>query len=384
MVFEVDIRGNVPVYGQEACIWCGAACGQMIMDGYPDPAHRIFYPQVDVWNTIQAQNSANPADSAWATDPIGLRACLALLNPPPGGNWSVHMNTNRDTVMFDILYWMNRNHYPLATLINRGGHWVAIVRYVSDIEPVAGSTPNLQEITKYDPEPHNVGSISTMTAAVWYATDWVGPVIYAGSWLNNYVAVIEPPVAKGRVEVKRVRRTGTRIIRPRTAVRYARRWIDELELAEKPPYAILKKEGIRNLEPILVREERAGLDRRARVPYYYLVPFGLEEEKGDCGEQLARVSIVVNAFTGRFEEIGSFGKPVRYIPEKEAINIVARALRLKKEEAKQAKATMMFKPSDITHIRIYPFWAITFEKHVLYVDQLGKLYKTIRPSVPGD
>jgi len=388
MSHDIDIRGNVTLYGQEFCIWCGAASAQMILNGYPNPADRVFFPQVDCWNSIQAHNSTDPADAGWATDPEGLEGCLMdpTMNPPPSpGSWHVFMNTDRDALMFDILYWMNNNSYPVATLINEGGHWVVIVRCISDVAPVAGSTPNLQSITKYDPEPHNVGSVSEMTAAIWYSTDWIGPVRYAGSWHNNYVAVIEPPETKGRVRVARVVRTGKRIITPERAVEYAKTWIDKLQLGEKPPYTILKKKGIINLQPIIVREEiKPGLEEEANVPHYYIVPFGFERETSYGAVPVARICIIVNAFTGQYEEITVFGKPVRYLTENEAIATIAKAMGLQKEEMQEIKATMMYQPSDITHIRTYPFWKVTVKERVLYVDQLGKVYRAIKPSVPGD
>lgn len=402
MVFQLDLTGNVPLYGQEDCCWCGAASAQMIMNGYPNPADRLFFPQgpptvppnaPNCWDVIQANNSTNPADTAppgWCTDPLGLRGCLRALNPPPAGTWNIFMDPNRDTVMFDILHWMNNNNYPVATLINRGGHWVVILGYITDVQPLAGSTPNLQQITIYDPEPHNVGSQITMTGAVWNATDYVGPVNANGSWLNQYVAVIEPPVAKGRVQVMEIKRVGERIISPGEALEHVRKAIDERELGKKRPYTILKKRGIRNLQPILVREQiKPGLEKE-RVPYYYIVPFGFETETGDCDIPLARLCVIVNAYTGQFEEITAFGRSIRYLPEKEAINVVAKAMHLKKEEIekmlaeKVIKATMMFQPSEITHIRAYPFWKVAVKERVLYVDQLGKLYKTIEPARPGD
>ena len=113
-------------------------------------------------------------------------------------------------------------------------------------------------------------------------------------------------------------------------------------------------------------------------------------EIGQCGVQLARLCVIVNAYTGKFEEITTFGKPVRYLPEREAIDVVAKALNLKKEEMermlaeKTIKIAMMFQPSEITHIRAYPFWKITVKERVLYVDQLGKLHRTIEPAKPGD
>jgi hypothetical protein len=75
-LFIKDLSANVPLYGQQDCIWCGAASGQMSRNGYPNASDRLFYVQVDVWNTIQAHNSTDPADSGWATDPRGLTACL--------------------------------------------------------------------------------------------------------------------------------------------------------------------------------------------------------------------------------------------------------------------------------------------------------------------
>jgi hypothetical protein len=397
MVHVIDLSANVPVYGQQMCFWCGAASAQMIMDGYPDPLHRVFIAQgpptiPNCWDTIQANNSTAAADLAtnWATDPQGLRECLRLLNPPPGGTWNIFMNANRDVLLFNILYWMNRNNYPVAVLINRGGHWVVIVGFQSDIEPILNSSPVLQQITYNDPEPHNVGSVITKTGALWFANEWNGNIVYAGTWQGNYVAIIEPPV-KGTVKVQKVIRVGEKIIKPEEVVEQAYRWIKEADIARKAPYNILKKKGIRHLSPILVREEISPTRKPERtVPHYYLVLFGFEKETGACGVPLARIGIIFNAYTGKFEEVGAFGQPVRFIPKEEAINIAAKAMNLKDEEIKkmtsekQITAYMMFQPSELTHIRLYPFWRITIKEKILYVDQLGKLYSSIKPCVPGD
>lgn len=279
---------------------------------------------------------------------------------------------------------MNRNNYPVATLINQGGHWNVIVGYETDVEPVAGSDPILNEITINDPEPHNVGLQSTKDAAIWYATDWDGAIDVAGTWDDQYVAVIEPPVAKGKVKVKSIIRKGTKIIRKEEAIKHAQRWIDELGLAKRPAYALLRKKGVTNLEPILVREEIKLKKKEKGVPYYYIIPFGFEHEFGKCNVRLVRIAIIVNAFTGRFEEVGVFGKPIRYLPQKEAIGVVATALKLRIEDIPKAKATLMFEPSDITHIRLYPFWKVEVRERIVYVDQLGKVYGVIKPSIPGD
>lgn len=381
MTHEIDIQGDVPLYGQQQCNWCGAASAQMIMNGYPDPTDRIFLTQLNIWNSIQANNSTNAIDvnQNWATDPQGLQGCLMVLNPPPGGTWNIHMDTIRDNLMFDIFFWMNRNNYPVAVLINEGEHWVVIVQYETDVEPIAGSTPTLNEITFYDPEPHNIGSVINKLAANWYANEWANSIRFPGTWRNNWVAVIEPPIEKGRVKVKMVERMGKKIIPPEKAIEYAKMWIEKRRLDKKIPYKILQRKDIITLNPILVREQSKG----EKVTDFYIVPFGLEREI-----DRTRISIIVNAYTGEFEEIGSFGKPIKYLPEKEAIYIIAKAMGLTRTEIRDVEARMIFQPSKQTHIRIYPFWEIKLKamehKRILYVDQNGIVHKQIEPSVPGD
>jgi hypothetical protein len=357
----------------------------MARNGYPNPADRLFYAQVDVWNTIQVHNSTSPADTAtgWATDPHGLTGCLQALNNPAGVHWVEFANPNRNTVLFDILFWMNVRQYPSPVLINQGGHWVDIVGYVTDVEPIQGSSPVLQTISVHDPEPHTVGTSSTFSAAQWFAGPWNGAVIYAGTWQNQYVAVIEPPLQKRKVQVKQVKRTGNKLLSPRRATEFARRWITEFGLHLQPKYAILSREDVVPSEPILVRE---GIERRAtkNAPHYYIVPFGFRHEVVERGSRLARACVLVNAFTGAFEEVTAFGRPIRYLAKEEALAIVASAMKRGSRALKNAEATLTFQPGDITHIRTYPFWRVTVGKRTIYVDQLGKLYGKFLPSIPGD
>lgn len=402
MVFQINLSGNVTLYGQQSCCWCGAASAQMIMDGYPNSSDRKLYPQgpptvppglTNCWDVIQAHKSTNPTDVAsnWCTDPKGLKDCLMTLNPPSNNHqWVVFAFANRDTTMFEILFYMNQNNYPVAALINGGGHWVVIVGYITDIQPLSNTSPTLQQITFLDPEPHNVGTTTTMTAAQWYATPFKNSVGAAGTWHDDYVAVVEPPARKATIKVIEISRVGKEIISPKEAIANAKKAMEALEFGKDSPHEIVKMKGIRNLQPLLVREEiKPGLEKEM-VPYYYIVPYGFEGETGLCGVALARLGVIINAYTGQFEEITTFGKPVRYLPQEEAVEIAAKALHLKMEETtkmltKQSiTAALMFQPSEITHIRTYPFWKITTKERSLYVDQLGKLYGTIEPAHPGD
>src|SRR2546421_11559823 len=128
-MFTKDLSANVPLYGQQQCVWCGAASAQMSRNGYPNPADRILYSQLNLWNTIQLHNSTLPADAGWATDPHGLQGCLQTLSNPAGVNWVEFAKTTANALLFEILYWMDKRNYPCPVLINQGGHWVVIVGY---------------------------------------------------------------------------------------------------------------------------------------------------------------------------------------------------------------------------------------------------------------
>jgi len=381
-MYTKDVSSNVPLYGQQMCYWCGAASAQMTRNGYPNPADRLYYTQLYLWNTIQAHNSTSPADSGWATDPHGLQGCLQSLSSAPV-DWVEYDNTSIGSVLFFMLFWMNREGFPSPVLVNQGGHWVVVVGWETDVEPITGSSPTLEQIHYFDPEPHNVGTDTTMTGAQWYAGPWNGSVIYPGTWQNQYVAIVEPPVPKGEAKVISVTRIGARLLTPKEAVEKARLWIVERSLDGKPQHAILKHPDAEPHSPLLVLDEPRN-NTSKDVPHYYIVPFGLKNERSDCGNPLARVCVLVNAYTGAFEEITTFGRPLRYFTKEEAVNVVATALRVHPDELKNAEVILMFQSGEITHVRTYPFWRITYKNRPYYVDQLGTLYGKLVLSIPGD
>jgi len=108
--------------------------------------------------------------------------------------------------------------------------------------------------------------------------------------------------------VRVVERSGTRLLSPQQAAEHANRWVKELNLAQKPRYGLLRRSDIVTLQPIVVHD-KPQMDRKEERPiHYYVVPFGLRTES-ERGRQLARMAILVNAYTGDFEEITTFGKP---------------------------------------------------------------------------
>lgn len=364
--YVVDL--NIPLYGQETSYWCGAASAQMIMNGYPDPDDCVYIAQSIIWNTIQNNNLPDePAN--WATDPHGLQQALLIHNPPPAGTWSLMTDPVREELMFDVLYWMNITHYGVPTLVYRAAHWVVIKAFQTDIEPVYGSNPLLQEITIQNPWPPNEGVTTTMTGTIWYSDYWYGPVNAPGTWYGQYVAIIEPPpVEQGKVYAAMENRVGDKasIISPQQASAYADYWKKTLKLGKKDPaYALLSGKRAEPLEPILVREEiNPSLATDALVPYYYIVPYA---KKGETEKKFARVCVLVNAFTGNFEEVSGYDEPIKYLEKEKALAAVAEVFELTTEAMENAQAEVVFTPTYFTYLRTKPFWRIEVNGDVSYV-----------------
>jgi hypothetical protein len=374
---------TVPLYGKEYLTWGGPAVGQMILDGYPGTGTSIYYSQPTVLTNIQNFNSTVEPDP-WITDPLGLRETLMLLNPPLG-SWGITVDADKNEVLFHALYWMNRNAYPVAALIDEGERWVVITGYDTDVEPIEGSSPTLNYITLNDPDPLNQGSTYTMNGAVWLATAWIAPVSAEGTWENLYVAVIEPPVAGGSVQVDTIDRNGgvaKSIISSQDALNYAHYWINELGISQKAPYTDLGSKSIVDREPMLVSEEiDAKLVAKKIAPYYYIVPFGFDGRKEVETPETSTLYLIINAYTGKFEEVGTFGKPVTYLSEDMALDAVASYLKITREELKDVKAELAFMPSTITHLRSRPFWRVTLpDDSVLFVEQSAHVHPIIIPA----
>ncbi|MGD2086722.1 MAG: hypothetical protein PVH61_11095 [Candidatus Aminicenantes bacterium] len=371
----------VPLYAQEQDNWSGPASGQMVMDGYPDPAYRIYYSQGLIWYII---NTFNP-EPGWDTDPYSLQQTLLALNQPPSGTWSLMTDTVKEDLMFDILYWMNRQEYPTPTLVYEGLRWVVIKGFQTDIEPVYGSDPELQMITIHDPFPTGAGAINTVTGTVWYDTYWQNPINISGTWFGKYVAIVEPPEAQGAVQVEFQIRSGNRdaVISPEQALAYAQYWIQQLNLSAKDPsYISLSDSKLVAYKPILVNEDLKPqvVKSENEQVCYYLLRFAPADvfEKG-----LVNICVIINAFTGEFEEVTSFGEPIDYLEAREAIQAASRALNTEVVAVKTTPtATVIFTPCDLTYLRAYPFWKVVINDRVIYVEMNGKTHLKF-PIVPS-
>lgn len=347
---------NVPDRSEEALTWCGPATAQMVMEGYPSGSCAKL--QEDIWGSIQTYKT----DATWDADPAGMQGAMQHLCPPPGGHWVVFGNPNAQNLMYAIAYWMNKNKYPVAGMLStaphnalsgHGEHWVAIRGVITDKDPTVpgNSTVDLKFVWFNDPSPENLGDSAVerfVTGSVWYGE--FQPVNKTGSVYNGqYVAVVEPPKVRGVAIAPKEVLTG-KIITPEEAVKRAAEWIEQYKLFDMKPYANLRQ--ARALKPLLVNSAHGG---------YYIIPYGDERSR------MAGTAILVNAYTGSFQEVGAF-KPISYLSKEEAVGNALKQLNI--EKAKIADAELVYEKAGN---RYQPSWSVTVDKNVVNINQRGMM-----------
>jgi len=166
-----------------------------------------------------------------------------------------------------------------------------------------------------------------------------------------------------------------------SAIDAAKNAIKEFGIAEWAECGLLSNPQHEAQTPILLLKDsgREG----AAVSYSYIVPFGLPGEKSDSGIPLTRLSILVDASNGTFQEVTAFVDPVAYLAPEDAVQVVASELHVPVEKLGKIKAESMFRPCEISRVRAYPFWRIVVDGRPYYVDQSKKLYTSLERGKGG-
>jgi hypothetical protein len=378
-VAQYTLNLNGPLYGQNTWFYCGAASAQMIMQNYPNPTDNACFGQAHIYNRIQVHKQ----DHGYYSDPEGLRGTIMELNSPPaGGRFSIFHDTDRDQVMHSMLYWMAEREYSSATLINSGDHWVVVTGFETDVDPRSGNA-TLQTIDINDPLPQDFaphddpctaadegnegGLVRLVTGSSWYTNDWSAPSRWGTDYLNEYVAVVEPPKVRGKVTAELQALSG-QIISSEDAIKRALQQIRQRKLHKKKAFSFLQE----------TKPQRALLTNRKKGGYY-LVLFELENR------QLSAGAVLVNAYTGEFQEIGAFPEPLEYLTAKEAKEIGIASVRAKPD--RPASAELVFKSAQQIRSRYRPIWRVIMEiddrRVVRYVDHLGQVFVELTPLPLG-
>ena len=292
-MYSLDIGANVQRYQQEEDNWCGEACAQMTRNGYPNAADRRYHTQTILYNKIQAANySKTVADKKWATNPHGMQGCLQSDSNAPVA-WVEHVTPNRDEAMSFLLFGMYRKRFPTPVVVDEGGHWVVVVGWKTDVEPVAGSSPRLRFIHYLDPNSTDGGSCHTMMkASIWLDQHWNEPILVPGTWKGKYVAIGQGPGPMEEVNVisksnyKHKTTTENRqVLAPEEAKKRAIDSIEELRLAEEPDYGLLSAPN-REIQDPLLTIDKPDRESPNQTSQFYIVPFGIKNESTQSGTPL--------------------------------------------------------------------------------------------------
>ncbi len=344
-------------HSEEALTWCGAATGQMVIAGYPSGA--CTKDQADVDASIQLHK----VESNWDTDPAGLRSAILEQCPlAPGHSWVVFHPTDAAALMWSAAHYMTTNQYPVAALLGttqhnsyapHKEHWVTITAITTDLDPTTNPTVTLKWVQFVDPSPDPFGGpplVRFVSSAVWYA-ELTAVTKMPSTYTGQFVAIIEPPTPTGRaMPAGKLVLTGT-VISKADASRFAVEAVRKFNLAEMQAFREIAR--ARPLEPLLVNPRRGG---------YYLVPFSVDGKS-------ASLAIIVNAYNGEFEEVGSFGSR-SFLAETTALEDVRKALELREPIRPEEVKTELVSSYEAGTLYA-PEWSITVGKRVLHVGQKG-------------
>jgi hypothetical protein len=399
-MFTVDLTSQVPAYGVDHPNWGGAACCQMAMNGYPPGAASCYISQQAIWNYIQAYNkepgySPSSWDYGWYADPYAVTKALNDLCPPQH-HWVDVSASNKEGVLYTLLRYMA--NYQYASLICYWSHdyWATLVYYMTSADPRQETAPALQWIGyywpsgSYGPQFKMVDGASWMNALGYWGSSCdgvnnAGESLCGNIWNNKWVGIGEPPEEEGSIQVESITRTGDRLISPADAAAIAERVVAERG-REESGFLRRRLAGVDAAEPMLVRELPVTPERKmaGRDVRYYLIPFAQRHEVDLEGRPQARLSVLVNAYTGRCEELCVFSQPVRYLPERDVVHTAARTLRRDPRDLERAAVELVSQPLGPMVSSALPVWQVAAEEVTFFVTQSAEIVATLDyPTLRG-
>ena len=146
----------------------------------------------------------------------------------------------------------------------------------------------------------------------------------------------------------------------KTAQKNALRALKKLGLAQKPNYSALLK--AQAAAPLLVH------DTHHDNSDYYVVPLVSKNSQKAVG------SILINAHTGEFQEIGVLGEALEYLSKEKAIQKFAMQDDGSFPLDANTETGLVFQPSEQTRSRFYPIWYFKNQRQTKYMTQTGERF----------
>jgi len=374
--------GTVASYCQKTSHWCGAACAQMIIEFCckqkaspavtPSWYGTLYANQTHIYNWMQTYHTDHGLSSPYK-HPDAVKGAIMSLKESAPGHFVVFHSTDKNKVLHDMFYWMKTMGYPSATMRN-GTHWVLVYAFKTNVEPTISNTVTLENISILDPSPfcsggtvidNRVGHEKHIDASGWDANYWSSGMNFS-SWSGSpyhgeYVAVVEPPVTKGRVRIKKAY-VGKKeeIIPIGLAMKKAREYVRKKELIK---YESMKFMAEAQPQTAILVE---WPDNKR---YYYLVPFGAEKEGP------AKAVMILNPYNGNYQECGSLIRPLSFLSKDKAVRLIMEKTGIKKYDS--LTAFYKYAYSNLSYSHYYPFLEVKIDREIFYVNQDRKVQREL-------
>jgi hypothetical protein len=388
-MFEVNLRGQVPdddSYGPQEPDWGGVACCQMAMNGYPPGATSCYIDQTTIWNYIQAHNKeggTGPWGIGWYADPYAVTKTLNDLCPPQH-TWIDVSGPNKEEVLYKLFRWMANYKYPSLVCVFAHDYWDLIVYYKTSDDPRQVTNPNIERIGWNEPFYSSwLGGpqvdYKEVDGSLWMTSPYYWGAACGGFtspncgqiWKDKWVGIGEPPTEEGVIQVEMISRVGKALIDQKEAITMAQRFL-KARSQENSPFLQKKLLNLQAAQPMLVQE--LPPDERQKTEgdvHYYIVPFMNKYEINKAEKPMVRLCVLVNAYTGRFEQLNVFSRPIHYLSERVVHSIARRALGLSRREERKITTELVFSPMGPAVSSALPAWKVAIADQTLFVSQAG-------------
>jgi hypothetical protein len=381
---------DVPLYCQQTSYWCGAASGQMVMMGYPNPEDRRAVNQTEVWDTIQIFKE----ESGWYTDPDGLRGAINYLNPPPEpGEYFIDWLPDKYDLMDHTIYYMARYHHPSTTLVYGAAHWIVIMGVTFTVNPGDRSEADLEYIEINNPWPYctfydngNVeGAVnSLMTGSTWFSSYWTNPISF-GKWGGGYLNIVKgpespslppgdiPSISRASVEHSFADGNGYTDLNRSDLLDAAAYWLDRIRPHEYP--------GLEQLIDLTPKAVHPVIATYSGEKYYIVL---LTDRKSSANVSMGWMRLNPQ---GDFIEVGTYHRPLAFPSEEKAIERAYRHLTIDGSkhtvQKDELSGHLVFNPSRESFSPGYPLWCVEGPDIRLYVNLEGEVFEMLTVSAGG-
>jgi hypothetical protein len=249
-------------------------------------------------------------------------------------------------------------------------------------DPRVVKNTTLNYISWFDPTPVvDGGGESIVPDYMWWQSSvWGLPVPDGQLWKGKWIGVGEPPDQPGTVRIRTVQRVGNLKVNPKAAADIAVKFMASRQRRHCGCFGH-RLEALQAGKPMLASElsaddepGQAALESQVR---YYIVPFEHSQVSDDAGRCLTAAAVLVNAYSGRVEELRVFHEPFRYLSPEEARAVARISLGVDKRDQARMKLDLVTQPFSKVVSSAVPAWRVSIGDRRFFVCQKGTVLASL-------